>query len=75
MGLKTLPGDEAFCYENRNGKLLRVNMSHVDDFTVAGETEFVDRIVKGISDEFTVSKVEEDNFRFTGLDVKTKNGK
>merc|ERR1712081_85523 len=25
--------------------------------------------------KLTVSKVEEDNFRFTGLDVKTKNGK
>ncbi len=33
------------------------------------------RIVSGIQERFTVSKVEEDNFRFTGLDVKTKNGK
>merc|ERR1712002_1134368 len=30
-------------------------------------------IVAGIKGKFTVSKVEEDNFRFTGLDVKTKN--
>ena len=50
-------------------------MSHVDDFTVAGEEEFVKRIVKGVSDKFTVSKAEEDEFRFTGLDVKVKNEK
>ena len=51
------------------------SLSHVDYFTVAGEGEFVERIVKGVSDEFTVSKVEEDEFRFTGLDVKANNGK
>merc|ERR1711954_515894 len=49
--------------------------SHVDDFTIAGNTDFLKRIVTGIKERFTVSKVEEDNFRFTGLDVKTKNGK
>ena len=50
-------------------------MSHVDDFTIAGEEEFVKRIVKGISEKFTVSKVEENEFRFTGLDVKAEKGK
>ena len=75
LGLKMLPGDEAFYYENRDGNLLDVVLSHVDDFTIAGEEEFVKRIVKGVSDKFTVSKVEEDEFRFTGLDVKAKNEK
>ena len=37
--------------------------------------KFVKIIVKGISDKFTVLKVEEDEFRFTGLDVKGRNGK
>ena len=69
LGLKILPGDDAFCYENRNGKLMGLNLSLVDDFTIAGEVEFVSRIVKGIQERFTVSKVEEDEFRFTGLDV------
>ena len=48
LGLKTLPGDDAFYYENRNGKLMGLNLSHVDDFTIAGDVEFVRRIVKGI---------------------------
>merc|ERR1712002_1135235 len=75
MGLKTLPGDEAVYYQHKNGKLEGMLLSHVDDFTIAGTKEFVQRIVAGIEENFTISKVEEDNFRFTGLDVKTKNGK
>ena len=70
LGLKTLPGDDAFYYENRNGKLMGLNLSHVDDFTIAGNEEFVRRIVKGISDVFTVSKIEKDEFRLTRLDIK-----
>merc|ERR1712002_778987 len=73
LGLKTLPGDDAVYYEHKNGELKGLILSHVDDFTIAGRPEFVDRIVTGIKGKFTVSKVEEDNFRFTGLDVKTKN--
>ena len=37
LGLKTIPGDDAFYYENRNGKLMGMNLSHVDDFTIAGD--------------------------------------
>merc|ERR1712089_84822 len=70
-----LPGDDAFYHENRNGKLMGLNLSHVDDFTIVGDIEFVQRIVKGIQERFTVSKIEEDKFRFTGLDVKDENGK
>ena len=58
-------------YQHKNGKLIGMILSHVDDFTIAGTREFVNRIVKGIKRKFTVSKVEENNFRFTGLDVKT----
>ena len=75
MGLKTLPGDEAVYYEHKDGKLVGLILSHVDDFTIAGSPEFVKRIVVGIKEKFTVSKVDENNFRFTGLDVKTNNGK
>ena len=46
-------------------------LSHRDDFTIAGTQQFVNRIVKGIKKKFTISKIEENNFRFTGLDVKT----
>ena len=58
--------------KNRNGKLLGINLSHEDDFTIAENEEFVRRIVKGILDWFTVSKIEKDQFKFTELDIKTK---
>merc|ERR1712243_485888 len=58
-----------------NGVLLEMNLSHVDDFTIGGDDEFVERIVNGIREKFTVSKVEKDVFRFTGLDVKAENGR
>merc|ERR1712101_37676 len=75
LGLKTLPGDDAFYYEHRDEKLMGLNLSHVDNFTIAGDIEFVERIVNGIKEKFTVSKIEEDKFRFTGLDVKVEDGK
>ncbi len=75
LRLKTLPGDDAFYYEHKDGKLMGLILSHVDDFTIAGDTDFVKRIVTGIKERFTVSKVEEDKFRFTGLDVKAENGR
>ena len=68
-----MPGDDAFYYENRNGKLMGLNFSHVNDFMIAGEDEFVEIIVTGIERKFTVSKVEKDVFRFTGVDVKAGN--
>ena len=46
-------------------------LTHVDDFKVAGTTEFVEEIISVVERELTVSKVEEDVFRYTGLDVKT----
>ena len=71
LKLNTLLGDDAVYYQHKNGKLIGMILSHVDDFTIAGTREFVNRIVTGIKKKFTVSKVEENNFRFTGLDVKT----
>merc|ERR1712239_15353 len=52
-----------------------MNLSHADDFMITGEDEFVERIVNGIARKFSMSKVEKDVFRFTGLYVKAGNGK
>ena len=41
----------------------------VDDFNLAGTPEFVKKIIS-VEEELNVSKVEEDVFWFTGLDVK-----
>ena len=34
--------------KHKNGKLIGMILSHVDDFTIAGTKAFVNRIIKGI---------------------------
>ena len=70
LKMQTVPGDAAFYYDNNEGRLRGAVLSHMDDFTVAGDEQFVMEIVQAVKDAFTVSKIEEDKFRFTGLDIK-----
>ena len=70
LGLKTIHGDEAFYYSNVEGSLQGAILTHVDDFYIAGTPDFVKRTIDHIGRELTVSKIEEDCFRFTGLDIK-----
>ena len=44
---------------------------HVDNFTLAGTKTFIKEVLETISRELTVSKIERDNFRYTGIDVST----
>ena len=46
-------------------------ITHVDDFTLAGTEDFINEVLETVSRELTVSKIERDNFRYTGIDVKT----
>ena len=73
IGLKVMEGDEAFYYLHRNGDLIGMVITHVDDFTLAGTEAFVYEVIETVSRELTVSKIERDNFRYTGIDVKTVN--
>ena len=68
--MKTLPGDEAFYYKNEGGKLKGMIITHVDDFQIAGDDEFHEKVLTKLKDTLTVSKVEKDQYRFTGIDVK-----
>ena len=65
-----MEGDEAFYYLKKDGRLMDAVITNIDDFTLAGTNEFVDQVLKVINEELTVSKVEEDAFRYTGIDVK-----
>ena len=48
-------------------------ITHVDDFTIAGKKEFNDRVLRLVEIKLTVSKIERDNFCYTGLDISTLN--
>ena len=69
-GMKTLPGDEAFYYKNVGGQLLGMVITHVDDFQISGKADFIVPLLKKLNETLTVSKVESDSYRFTGIDVK-----
>ena len=46
-------------------------ITHVDDFTLAGTEDFIKEVLETVSREHTISKIERDSFRYTGIDVKT----
>ena len=69
-GLLTLPGDEAFYYKNIDGDLMGMIITHVDDLQIAGNNIFINLILEKLTKTLTVSKVEKNSFRFTGIDVK-----
>ena len=71
IGIKVMEGDEAFYYLHRNGELIGTVITHVDDLTLAGTEAFINEVLQTVSRELTVSKIERDNFRYTGIDVKT----
>ena len=68
-GLQKVTGDEAFYFKHHNGSLIGMILTHVDDFSMAGTKEFLTNIIEVIRANLTVSKVEVDSFRFTGIDV------
>ena len=52
-----------FYFLHEDGDLQGAVQTHVDDFS----PEFVDMIIKGVSEGLTVSKIEQGQFPFTGL--------
>ena len=71
IGLWVIVSDEGFYYLHRDGDLICGVITHIDDFTIAGTEDFIKEILKAIEDELTISKVEKDNFRYTGQDIST----
>ena len=63
MEMKTHEGDKAFYFKNDGGILKGAILTHVDDFTLAGEETFLEEVLKGIKTCMTVSKVAENSFR------------
>ena len=62
--------DNAFFYLNKNGTLKAMISCHVDDFEIAAEEEFGLEIIEKIRKHLMISKIEKNEFRFTGVDIK-----
>ena len=68
--LRKLVGDEALYYKhNENGDFVGIVSTHVDDFSLAGLEDFLNTVTEEIRKTLDISKVENDKFRFTGIDV------
>ena len=52
---------------------MRAVITHVDDFTLAGTEDFIKEVLETVGKELTVSKIERDRFRYTGIDVSAVN--
>ena len=76
IGMKRLDGDKAFYYKNyEKGDLEGIILSHVDDFNLAGKGKFINEVMEKIKGALDISKIEDKEFRFTGIDVKEKEGR
>ena len=70
-----LIGDEDFYYcHNENCLLEGMISSHVDDFVLAGTDEFFKEITEVEEKNLDISKLEEKEYRFSGIDVNSENG-
>ena len=49
--------------------------SHVDDFILAGTEKFMEEITLKIKEKLEISKLKEDMFHFTGIDVRRERDK
>ena len=76
IGFRRLEGDEAVYYMlNEKGNLDGIVFMHVDNFDLAGNTDFVEMVREKVCAVLNVSQVEDNHFRFTGIDVqKRKDG-
>ena len=70
LSLQTVEGNEAFYFRNVDSKLYGAVLTHVNDVEVAGSPEFVEEVISVVEEQLTVSKVEEDIFRYAGPDIK-----
>ena len=70
----TVQGGEAFYYKKDHGELSGMVLIHIDDFMMAGKDKFVEETTRILDEALTISKIEDDSFRFCGVDLKLIDG-
>ena len=69
-GMEKVIGDDAVFYFREDDKVHGVILLHVDDFLTVGDSIFFEKVVEKVKQRFTFGKIEKDEFRFTGIDIK-----
>ena len=71
IGLKRLEGNKAICYMyDESVNLEGIVSTHVNNFDLARHESFVAMVMEKVSAALDVSKVEDKEFVFTGIDIK-----
>jgi hypothetical protein len=70
--MKPVSGDEAFFTMVKDGKLEGLCILHVDDFLVAGQSNFLTALDIQLHGRFKFGKIESRRFKFTGLNIEQK---
>ena len=65
-------GDEVFYHLYQDGKLQGAILTHFDDFTIARTEDCVEKILMGVSNQMTLSKVKRDKFIYTSIFILLK---
>ena len=69
-------GDNESCFISRNvdGNIRGFILTHVDDILITGNDDFIAWFEIKVRSEFVISKFKHDNFKYTGLEIKSMQG-
>ena len=70
MSIRVINSDKAYNFLHEDAHLKESVLTYLDNFNLASTEEFVEKVISVVEQELMVSKVKEDIFIFTGLDVK-----
>ena len=65
--------DNALFYIHQSSHLVAMISCHVDNFKIVSSEEYSPKIIDTISKSLTISKIDKDSFRFTGVDFTRTN--
>ena len=75
LGMERSKFDEAIFFWHRNGHLEGIMSAHVDDFFGAGTDLFKASVIKKMIETFNISRENQINFKYLGLQVNQLNEK
>ena len=68
--MTNMSGDEAMFTMRKGGSLIGICILHVDDFLVSGTDKFLEDLAKKLKGRFTFGRIDSEQFKFTGLNIK-----
>lgn len=74
LGCKQSNFDKAIFHYSHQSQLCGIFQIHVDDFIHAGNELFQTNVIKQIETTFKISKTEEQNFKYIGLNITHQSG-